>query len=246
MVSNKHLTLIGLVAFFIFAIMSVPAQFVAGWVLSGSGIRYSTVEGSSTNLTLKNVSVRGLPVGDVQLKPDLVASLFSGVAADVRVYGTNISGQFSVKAGDHFELTSVSVVSETTSRMGTLSLSGPISVRSDRLMFTRNGTCAEGAGSVRAGILESVMQTLGGHTSALEGTLMCIDGNMQMAMQTENSAFIVDVAASIIPGQKVLGLLSLKQKQSTGDQDNLNSALEFAGLERTEEGWQGQIELELF
>ena len=246
MLSNKHLALIGVVAFFMFAIISVPAHLVAGWVLSGTGVRYSAVDGSSTNLTLKNASIHGLPVGDVQIKPDLVASLFSGVAADVRVSGTNVSGQFSVKAGDHFELSSLALVSETTSRVGTFSLSGPMSVRSDRLVFTRNGACVEGQGIVRAGILERVMQTLGGRASALEGTLTCIDGNIQVTMQTENSAFIVDVAASLVSSQKVLGLLSLKQKQSAGGQDSLNSALEFAGLERTEEGWRGQIELELF
>lgn len=247
MMTTRSLFVIGAITFVVFLTALLPAPVAVRFFLPGTGLVFSTVEGNLSHMVFEQAAWRGKPLGRLDLRPAVLASIFGSPAAEMTFVHTESSGELAMELGhDHLTLSDFSLISDVTTQFGPMLLRGPLSVRGDKLVLNRTGGCVGGEAALRTSILEEAFAVAGIEGPVLSGNAVCEQGVLTVNMSGDSTAAELRLAGTWHLGQPIVLDLAMQLSNGTPLSEDLKIALEFAGLRPSDEGWRGQINLDLF
>lgn len=244
MLSRTHLALIFAAAFPLFFVVLMPARLAVAWLGLDTRLSYGEVQGTLFHAELSGVSYQGMPLGDVTIEPSLTALLTGSFSGDVQVRGQGTAGSVKVSETDggayRFSglklVTPVALVADGWPLRGSLSLTAP------ELVLGPQG-CMGGTFRLRTDAFGSALSQLGAGELVLAGDGSCVNGELTMALTGENDQLSLALQAKGANVGALVADVTLTPKAALAGRDDLQMALNFAGLRRNGNAWVGEIHL---
>ncbi len=243
----RNLLGVGVAAFSLFLIILFPASLGARLVFANTDVRYGGVTGSVWHMTLENTSLFGVPLGRVQIEPAFWSLISGTPIASLSFEHDDRRGQVArFAAVDGYQLSDFTLFTEIGGQFGPIAVRGPVSVRGQEIAFDAAGMCRSGSADFRADILKAVFEATGGGAPILEGSVACNSSGMEIEF-SGSSAFASVSGESVWRGERtIVADIAVVFNSETALPNSLKSALEFAGLRETNDGWRGQLNLDLY
>lgn len=244
MLSRTHLALIFAAAFPLFFVVLMPARLAVAWLGLDTRLSYGEVQGTLFHAELSGVSYQGMPLGDVTIEPSLTALLTGSFSGDVQVRGQGTAGSVKVSETDggayRFSglklVTPVALVADGWPLRGSLSLTAPELVLGPQ-------DCMGGTFRLRTDAFGSALSQLGAGELVLAGDGSCVNGELTMALTGENDQLSLALQAKGANVGALVADVTLTPKAALAGRDDLQMALNFAGLRRNGNAWVGEIRL---
>lgn len=245
--SVRNLTGFGVAVFLLFLVFLFPASLGARMMFSNTDIRYGGVTGSVWDMTLENASLFGVPLGQLQIKPDILPVVFGAPSASLSFEHTERKGRVAkLNTQDGYHLSDFTLFTEIRGQFGPVALEGPVSVRGQEITFDASGSCSAGDAGFRANILGALFIVADAEAPTLDGNAVCSTSGMEITF-SGSSAFASVSGESVWRGERtIVADIAVAFNAETDLPNNLKSAMEFAGLRETNDGWRGQLRLDLY
>jgi hypothetical protein len=246
MLSRTHLALIFTAAFLLFFVVLMPARLAVAWLGLDTGLSYGSVQGTLFHTELSGVSYRGMPLGDVTVDPSLAALLTGAFSGDVQVRGQGIAGSAVVREtdADIYSFTNLKFVAPIGLLADGWPLRGSLSLTAPELVLGPQG-CTGGSFTLRTDAFTSALSQLGAGELVLVGDGTCANGQLSMALAGENEQLSLTLTAKGMSADMLVADVILTPKAALAGRDDLQMALNFAGLRRNGNAWAGEIRLPL-
>lgn len=242
--SVRGLLSVGLAAFILFLILFMPARLALSFTGANAFLGYQEAQGSIWNARLLGAQVRSRPLGTMDLSISPFALVTGDLGADIRFGGGGRQGSLSLNTGATTEIKDLNLALDVSAVLGPAALNGVLTVRDGT--FTYEGArCTAGRGIARSNVLESGFAAMGLTAPVLAGDLGCTDGKPSFALAGENDLLSISASGIITGAQRPVADILLAFKDAQLVTDDLKSALEFAGLRESNEGWRGRLNLDL-
>ncbi len=245
---NKGLIGIGVVTFLVFLVLLFPANMAAQMVLVDTGVRYGKASGNVWDMTLENADWRGVSLGRLRIQPQVFSLVTGSPAAVVSFENEMHRGRIAqLEAGRSVRLLDFSVLTEVEGRFGPAVLKGPVSVQGQEISFDASGRCLTGSAHFRSNILETMFAPIGGVAPVLEGRAVCgADGEMLVTFSGVGDFATINGAGRWQGGRQLVTDIIVAFKVGAELPSNIKTALEFSGLQPTDDGWSGQLSLDIY
>ena len=242
MLGVRHLGLIFIAALVLFLLVLMPASLALGWVGLGRVIGYSEAKGSLWHAELKDVSVGGLYLGTLNLEPDAVALFTGSLAGKANFSGGGSSGHFRLEdqSGTMFGFRDGEIVTPVQTSAGGWLLAGTVALKSPQVVIDTQAGCQEGDFTIRTDMLAPALRAFGGDDLMLVGTGHCQAGVVTAVLEGDTGTVTAQIAARWSVGHPMLADVTLLPHDAALS-DDLQTALQFAGLKASGAGWQGQL-----
>jgi len=242
--SVRALLSVGFAAFILFLVLLMPANLALSLTGANTFLGYQEAQGSIWNARLLGAQVRGRPLGTMDLSISPLTLMTGNLSADVRFGGGGKQGSFALKTGSVTEIDRLDLVLDVSAVLGPAALNGVLTVRGGSFTYD-GGRCTAGRGAVRSNILESGFAAMGVTAPVLAGDLSCMDGKPAFTLAGENDLLSISASGVFTGARRPTADILLAFKDARLVTDDLKSALEFAGLRESNEGWRGRLNLEL-
>jgi hypothetical protein len=246
MLRRTHLALIFAAAFLLFFVVLMPARLAVSWLGLDARISYGDVQGTLFHAELSGVSYRGMPLGDVTIKPSLTALLTGAFSGDVQVREQGISGsaEISETDDDSYRFTGLKLVAPVAAIADGWPLRGSLSLAVPDLVVGPQG-CVDGSFTLRTDAFSSALSQLGVGELVLAGEGSCMNEQLTMTLAGENEQLALTLTAKGMNAGTLVADVTLTPKAALAGRDDLQMALNFAGLRRNGNTWVGEIRLPL-
>jgi len=246
MLSRTHLALIFAAAFLLFFVVLMPARLAVAWLGLDTRFRYSDVQGTLSHAELSGVSYRGMPLGEVTVETSFAALLTGSISGDVQVRGQGISGSAVVREtdADIYSFTNLKFVAPIGLLADGWPLRGSLSLTAPELVLGPQG-CIGGSFTLRTDAFSSALSQLGAGGLVMAGDGACANGQLTMALAGENEQLALALKAKGVNPGALVADVTLTPKAGLAGRDDLQMALNFAGLRRNGNAWAGEIHLPL-
>lgn len=244
MLSLRTLLSVGVTAFVAFLILLMPARVALSLTGAQTLLTYQEARGSIWQARLLGVQVRGRPLGAVELGVSPFALLTGSLNADVRFSGAGRQGSFTLRKDKTTAVDALDMALDVNAVFGLAALNGVVTVRDGSLSYDQ-GRCTSGSGAVRTNILESGFAATGIQAPVLAGALGCAAGQPAYTLSGENEFVAIFANGVLTDAQRQTVDIVLTFKDMRLVTSDLRSALEFAGLSESNEGWRGRLNLDL-
>lgn len=244
MLSRTHLTLIFGVAFVLFFVVLMPAKIAVSWLGLDTRLSYGEVQGSLFHAELSGVSFQGMPLGNVTVEPFLGALLTGAFSGDVQLRGQGIAGSAVVREtdADIYSFANLKIVTPVALVADGWPLRGSLSLAAPELVLGPQG-CMDGSFTLRTDAFSSALSQLGVGELVLAGDGACASGQLTMTLEGENELVALTLKAKAVNAGKLIADVALTPKATLAGRDDLQMALNFAGLRRNGNAWVGEIHL---
>lgn len=244
MLRRTHLALIFAAAFLLFFVVLMPAKIAVSWLGLDTRLNYGEVQGSLFHAELSGVSFQGMPMGHVTVEPSFGALLSGSFSGDVQVRGQGISGsaEISETDGDSYRFTGLKLVMPVAAIADGWPLRGSLSLTASELVLGPQG-CMGGSFTLRTDAFSSALSQLGAGELVLAGDGACASGQLTMTLAGENQQLALALQAKGVSAGMLVADVTLTPKATLSGRDDLQMALNFAGLRRNGNAWVGEIHL---
>lgn len=239
---------VGVAAFLVSLVLLFPANMATEMVLADTGVRYGKVSGNVWGMTLENAEWRGVSLGRLQIQPRVFSLVTGSPAAAVSFENKKHRGRIAqLEAGRSVRLLDFSVLTEVEGRFGPAVLKGSVSVQGQEISFNSSGRCLTGRAHFRSNILETVFAKIGGVAPVLEGRLVCgADGEMLVTFSGVGDFVTINGTGSWQGGRQLVTDIIVAFKVGVKLPSSIKTVLEFSGLQPTDDGWSGQLSLDIY
>lgn len=240
----RTLLSVGATAFLAFLIMLMPARAALSLMGAQTIIGYQDARGSIWHARLVGAQIRGRPLGTVELSLSPFALLTGSLNADVRFDGSGRQGSFTLKKDQKTLIEDLGIALDIDAVFGPAALSGVLTVKDGSFRYDQ-GRCTSGSGLVRTNVLESGFTAIGVQAPVLAGELSCVEGRPFYSLLGENERLAISASGTLTGAAQQTAEINVTFKDTSLVTPDLKSALEFAGLRESNEGWRGQLNLDL-
>ncbi len=240
----RTLLSVGITALLLFLVLLMPARVALSLTGMDSLLGYQDARGSIWGARLHGARLRGQPVGSMDLSISPFALLSGSFNADVRFSGGGRQGSFSLLKGATTEIKSLDLALDVSAVFGPAALSGVLSVRDAALSY-EGARCTSGSGTIRTNILENGFSAIGMAGPLLAGQLGCTDGTVSFSLGGESDLLQISAIGRVTGAGQPDADILLTFKDPDIVTPDLKSALEFAGLRESNEGWRGQLNMDI-
>ncbi|WP_020400949.1 type II secretion system protein N [Kordiimonas gwangyangensis] len=246
MLSRNHLALVFAAAFVLLFVVLMPARLAVSWLGLDTRLSYSDVQGTLFHAELSGATYRGMPLGNVTVEPSLGALFTGSLSGDVQVRGQGISGSAVVREtdADIYSFTNLKLVTPVAAGADGWPLRGSLSLTASELVLGPQG-CMGGSFTLRTDAFSSALSQLGAGELVLVGDGACLYGQPTMALAGENEQLSLTLNAKGMTPGTLVAEVTLIPKAALAGRDDLQMALNFAGLRRNGNAWAGEIHLPL-
>lgn len=238
--SWRLLLTVGSAAFFVFLLAFLPARVMLPRVAPDA--RYSDAQGSIWQAAVRDLSLGTYHLGNTGINVSPLSLVSGGLAADISFDGPNGRGSVTWRRDGGTHLEGLSLIRDVQARIGGRVLSGAVSVSGSQFSFDEKGQCQHAEGMLRSNILEALGPIDG---PPISGGFACKDGLVTVRFTGEHQAFSIS-GQGPLNGMSGAPLELVLTSKTTADlPEPLILMLRSAGLRQTDEGWRGQLILDL-
>ncbi|WP_417461626.1 type II secretion system protein N [Kordiimonas sp.] len=245
MLSLKQLLVIFVVAFFVLLVALMPARAVVGWLGLDGYVTFERVSGGLFHARLEGVQARGVALGTVEITPDIGALLTGGFEGLVTLNGMGRNGraQVSSVSASRAMFTDISLITPLALAHSAWPLSGDVALTARSLTLDAGQGCVDGSFDVRTDMFTPAFRAFSGQDLILEGAGGCEAGHISANLEGQNEGVALKVDLTLSPQGTLVADLVLELKASLADQQTLQTLMNFAGLQRQNDGkWHGRFE----
>lgn len=245
MLSLKQMIAIFCVAFLVLLVALMPARAVVGWLGIDEHVAFEHVDGGLFHARLVGVQAGGVPIGTIEIEPDIgafVTGHFEGAASlsGMKRYGR---AQVSVNSASRAVLKDMSFTTPLALAHQAWPLSGDVAIRAKSLTIDAGRGCVDGNFDLRTDMFASAVRVFGGQDLVLEGAGRCEAGHIVADLEGQNEGVTLQLGITLSQQGVLVAELVLQPRESGQEQQNLQTLLNFAGLQRQNDGkWHGRFE----
>jgi len=245
MMRRRSLLLAGLIAFLLFLVALMPARLAVHFIGGGKMLHFGVAEGTIWQATIRDVYWNGIPLGNVRLKPGLLAMFTGGFSGHVAFDHKDRNGRALLSANSGLKITGLSAITNIYAVVGQQALSGSLQISAPQFSFDSAGRCVSGNAKIRSDILNQAFLRLGFDLPVLEGTADCQNGELEFRFETGDDNIRILGNGQWRGGARIEASFALHFLQTADISKAMIETLEYAGLRAAADGWQGHLNLDL-
>jgi len=245
-IPGRYLMVLGVLAFVLFALLTMPARSILSFTGVDDQLSYGEVSGDIRRIELTRAAWRGILFDRIVLEPSFLSLVTFNPSARVSLRGHNLSGTLDLAKGEEVNLRDISLQSDVELSFGQMAARGLVVIKGMTLSLDAKGRCKESTLNLRTNILAELMAPLKMEAPVMEGVVRCSGAVFEIMLGGHNNVVRVEANGRVDADGTVPLAVTFAGNGATPLSDDLQSLLEFAGFSHEVGQWAGTITMELF
>ncbi len=242
MASTRVLIGLFVIAFVSSFLLFLPASAVVDWSGLDKSFSYRQISGSVWRARVKDATVRGFYLGDIEYLPSL-SLIYGKLAGDVKYQGRGRTAHFSFTLENETLLNMKNAVFSMPISAGDagVTLAGMLTAHSDSLVYDLKSGCQSGELRIQTDILEKAFSNINNRAPLLTGVAVCDAGVLKATLAGKNITGEYAVNMFWRGTSHLNGYLEFKPSLKGEKLDQMTRMLQVAGMKLKGNVWQKQI-----